>query len=70
MGQQYSAPVPGTKLQVIGAGLPRTGTVSFSRALEILLDGPVYHDGTNITLGPGKRSQVLNQIHPSMGTST
>lgn len=52
MGQQYSAPVPGTKLQVIGAGLSRTGTASFSRALEILLDGPVYHGGTNITLGP------------------
>lgn len=52
MGQQYSAPVPGTKLQVIGAGLSRTGTASFSRALEILLDGPVYHGGTNVTLGP------------------
>lgn len=52
MGQQYSAPVPGSKLQVIGAGLSRTGTASFSRALEILLDGPVYHGGTNITLGP------------------
>jgi hypothetical protein len=52
MGQQYSIPVPGTELQVIGAGLSRTGTASFSRALEILLGGPVYHGGTNITLGP------------------
>ena len=52
MGQQYSASRPGTKLRVIGAGLPRTGTVSFSRALEILLDGPVYHGGAQIRLEP------------------
>ncbi|KAI4121448.1 MAG: hypothetical protein LQ338_006355 [Usnochroma carphineum] len=52
MGQQASRPRPGTKLQVIGAGLSRTGTASFSRALEILLDGPIYHGGTQATLGP------------------
>ena len=52
MGQQASAPKPGTKLKVIGAGLSRTGTASFSQALEILLDGPVYHGGTQTTLGP------------------
>lgn len=52
MGQEYSAPKPNTKLQVIGAGLPRTGTASFSAALEILLNGPVYHGGTQVTLGP------------------
>ncbi|KAF5686346.1 hypothetical protein FCIRC_2902 [Fusarium circinatum] len=34
MGQRYSQPRPGTRLQVIGAGLPRTGTASISRALE------------------------------------
>ncbi|KAL8706965.1 MAG: hypothetical protein Q9201_000013 [Fulgogasparrea decipioides] len=52
MGQQASVPRPGTKLQVIGAGLSRTGTASFSRALEILLDGPIYHGGTQTTMGP------------------
>ena len=52
MGQQASVPKPGAKLQVIGAGLPRTGTASFSKALEILLDGPVYHGGTQVLLGP------------------
>jgi hypothetical protein len=31
------------KLQVIGAGLPRTATASLSIALEELLAGPVYH---------------------------
>ncbi|KAI1414832.1 P-loop containing nucleoside triphosphate hydrolase protein [Hypoxylon sp. FL1857] len=46
MGQEASKPQPGTKLRVIGAGLPRTGTASFSKALEILLQGPVYHGGT------------------------
>ena len=52
MGQQASVPKPGANFQVIGAGLSRTGTASFSRALEILLDGPVYHGGTQTTLGP------------------
>ncbi len=52
MGQQASVPKPGTEIQVIGAGLSRTGTASFSRALEILLDGPVYHGGTQSTMGP------------------
>ena len=28
---------------VIGAGLPRTGTLSLQAALSILLDGPCYH---------------------------
>jgi hypothetical protein len=30
-------------LQVIGAGLGRTGTTSLKRALEMLLDAPCYH---------------------------
>ena len=33
------------KIEVIGAGLGRTGTMSFSAALEKLLEGPVYHSG-------------------------
>ncbi|KAI1866709.1 uncharacterized protein JN550_007562 [Neoarthrinium moseri] len=51
MGNRVSKPKPGTEFQVIGAGLPRTGTASFSEALRILLDGPVYHGGTQTTLG-------------------
>lgn len=51
MGNQASVPRPGTKLQVIGAGLPRTGTASFSEALRILLGAPVYHGGTQCTMG-------------------
>ncbi|KAL4880140.1 hypothetical protein BJY04DRAFT_219422 [Aspergillus karnatakaensis] len=51
MGQQPSSPRPGKTIQVIGAGLPRTGTASFSAALEILLDGPAYHCGTQVTIG-------------------
>ncbi|KAL6234062.1 hypothetical protein BDW75DRAFT_231451 [Aspergillus navahoensis] len=52
MGQNASTPKPGAHIQVIGAGLPRTGTTSFSSALAILLDSPVYHTGTQITAGP------------------
>jgi Sulfotransferase domain len=33
------------KIEVIGAGIGRTGTMSFSAALEKLLSGPVYHSG-------------------------
>lgn len=51
MGQKASVPQPGTTIQVIGAGLSRTGTSSFGVALEILLDGPVYHGGTQATMG-------------------
>ncbi|ORY08460.1 hypothetical protein BCR34DRAFT_626216 [Clohesyomyces aquaticus] len=46
MGNAPSAPVPGTEFQVIGAGLSRTGTASFFEALKILLEGPVFHTGT------------------------
>ncbi|KAJ5871929.1 uncharacterized protein N7529_004282 [Penicillium soppii] len=52
MGQTASKPQPGASIAVIGAGLPRTGTSSFSQALEILLNGPVYHCGTQISRGP------------------
>lgn len=58
MGAQVSTPKPGTKFQVIGAGLPRTGTASFSEALRILLDGPVYHTGTQISTGLGDGTEI------------
>lgn len=51
MGNEASVPRPGTRLKVIGAGYARTGTASLSEALSILLDGPVYHGGTQITRG-------------------
>ncbi|KAJ5593919.1 uncharacterized protein N7459_000127 [Penicillium hispanicum] len=57
MGQQASVPKPGAEIQVIGAGLSRTGTSSFSAALEILLDGPTYHGGTQISRGPSVEIQ-------------
>jgi hypothetical protein len=73
MGQQYSAPQPGAKLRVIGAGFPRTGTASFGRALEILLDGPVYHGGTQVTLGPESEVKtwikLLSQWPPADDTN-
>lgn len=52
MGQVPSQPVPGKKLQVIGAGMSRTGTTSFGVAIETLLKGPVYHGGTQMLLSP------------------
>ena len=62
MGQKPSIPRPGTTLQVIGAGLPRTGTASFSAALEILLQGPIFHCGTQSTLGPAAQVKTWIQI--------
>ena len=68
MGQEYSHPRPGTPLQVIGLGLPRTGTSSLSAALAVLLDGPVYHGGTQVVRGPEtdvrSLTKVLNQWPP------
>ncbi|KAF2818884.1 hypothetical protein CC86DRAFT_472534 [Ophiobolus disseminans] len=52
MGQSPSTPTPGTPFLVIGAGLPRTGTTSLTLALSTLLNGPIYHGGTQCTLGP------------------
>ena len=52
MGAQSSIPKPGTTIQVIGRGVPRTGTASSSAALSILLNAPIYHGGTQATLGP------------------
>jgi Sulfotransferase domain len=52
MGNQPSIPQPSAEFQVIGAGFARTGTSSFSEALHILLEGPVYHGGTQVTRGP------------------
>jgi hypothetical protein len=43
-------------LQVIVGGLPRTGTTSMSRALEILLKGKIF-DGGNVSYAGNRRSQ-------------
>lgn len=48
MGQEPSFPRVGDSIQVIGAGLPRTGTTSLALALHVLLDGPVYDGGTQL----------------------
>jgi hypothetical protein len=62
MGAELSHPKPGTDLQVIGAGLSRTGTASFSEALRILLDGPVYHCGTQVASGMSDVSEIRSWI--------
>lgn len=35
-------------MKVLGLGLPRTGTASFTKALKTLLDFRVYHGGTQL----------------------
>jgi hypothetical protein len=62
MGAQPSTPKPGTEFEVISIGLSRTGTASFSEALRILLEGPVYHGGTQSTMGPPVEIISLIQI--------
>ncbi len=62
MGQEASRPQPGKKFQVIGAGLPRTGTTSFSQALSILLDGPVHHCGTQVSKGESYNIKTWTKI--------
>ena len=52
MGQTASQPNSDVRLRVIGAGMSRTGTTSFGEALSHLLDGPVYHGGTQLLRSP------------------
>ena len=53
-------------LQVIGAGLPRTGTSSLNRALEYLLGGRGYHmsviPGHPFDLGPSWDSALADKM--------
>jgi hypothetical protein len=46
MGVTPSKPDPSRTLEVINAGFSRTGTESMAKAMEILLQGPVSHGGT------------------------
>lgn len=49
MGQVASLPTDKSRrLEVIDAGFSRTGTLSYTYALEILLDGPVHHTATQL----------------------
>ena len=60
MGNAPSQPQPGAQIQVIGAGLSRTATCSFAQACSILLNGPSYHGGTQLTVRstqPGRNSE-------------
>lgn len=43
------------------AGLSRTGTASFAQALAILLNGPVYHGGTQL-LKSGDEAHIKTQM--------
>lgn len=70
MGTTPSKTLPTARLQVIGAGLPRTGTASFAAALEILVDGPVYHAGIQHILSypsekPMRKAMDLLSNHKS-----
>ncbi|KAK8075147.1 hypothetical protein PG997_009810 [Apiospora hydei] len=60
MGGSLSKPDPSrSSLEVIGAGYSRTGTSSMQLALEKLVDGPIYHGGTQIWLSGDDRRTKL-----------
>ena len=44
------------ELEVVGAGLPRTGTLSLRAALELLLEGPCYHGAIPLVEEPGHQA--------------
>jgi hypothetical protein len=49
MGQVASIPTDKRRrLKVIDAGFSRTGTLSYTYALELLLEGPVHHTATQL----------------------
>ena len=45
-----SVPTLGVVFRLNRHGIPHSGTTSFTAALEILLDGQAYHDGTQLAL--------------------
>ncbi|KZT50501.1 hypothetical protein CALCODRAFT_478348 [Calocera cornea HHB12733] len=50
-----------TELQVLGAGLPRTGTASLHAALTILGFGPCHH-GSTLLSTPGRSLQYIHTV--------
>lgn len=63
MGGNPSVPTDKScKLQVIGAGAPRTGTLSMSLALERLLDEPVMHGGSQLVGREDGETSALGNI--------
>ena len=50
-------------LQVIGAGLPRTGTISLTLALTWALHGDVCHGGSACLRGPEREIRVLRDAY-------
>lgn len=67
MGGALSKPDPAATLQVVGAGYSRTGTSSLQLALAKLVDGPIYHGGTQIWMSgddgmlPCPPARILHQ---------
>lgn len=62
MALTFLPPKPGARIQVIGAGLPRTGTTSFCAALSILLKAPAYHAGVQYGAGSPNETHILTMI--------
>jgi hypothetical protein len=68
VGSFKSGKVPKTtdlsrKIEAIGSGLGRTGTMCFSTALERLLGGPVYHSGNKLI--SDKEYKQIASFNPS-----
>ncbi|KAI1337757.1 P-loop containing nucleoside triphosphate hydrolase protein [Xylariaceae sp. FL0016] len=62
MGGTLSKPDPTRTPLIIGAGYSRTGTSSLQLALEKLINGPVYHGGTQIWMsGDDARVKLWGQ---------
>lgn len=62
MGGVPSLPTDRTqRIQVIGAGYSRTGTLSMCMALETLLGGPVMHGGTHLFGREDGRNHCLGE---------
>lgn len=51
-----------TQFQVIGCGLPRTGTTSFGEAIAILLKSPVFDGGRTARTGTPERQKLLTSL--------
>ncbi|KAL2070830.1 hypothetical protein VTL71DRAFT_13856 [Oculimacula yallundae] len=64
MGGVNSKPDPSRfkTIEVIGAGMARTGTMSMQLALERIMEGPVNHGGKNFMTGTEENNRIWTSV--------
>lgn len=70
MGQKPSKPDPTRHVEVIGAGLSRTGSLSQTLAFERLCGGPGFHGASNWLYGEDRKGKIRLEIGTDKADTT